>query len=651
VEVDRTPVTNERYAIFVRDTGHRTPRYWPGGAYPRNLAQHPVVGVDFFDAIAFALWAGGTLPTELEWVETTGLPEHRTWAWGDDWSEACCNAAPRGIGGTSVVGTHPQGTAPSGCVDMCGNVWEMTCSTHPGDDSSIIVKGGSWYDSPEHAQIDARFRVDVRKRLNTVGFRLIYGRPPRFPDFVDAHVAATGIGERQAGEDAPPKDEFDEFQVAFAELQAELRAGVADLDLSAFESQMDAVDQALAMLDQPAEPAAVEAGAGVAERAAEPRTWWGRFKACLRHLRAADFWGRLRPAYRALRSHRPERTMWQRVGAALSSLRGARKGARLRQAFVAIKASSRERTLATRFHAAVRELLRPRGGPRLWSTLRAAVAELELTTAVRRGLASVPGMASRRRRPLIVALILAFGAVALVMGTSVMESPLLQRVGWTEAEETATPPRSADVQTPTPETLWPDLPSAPFTPGASRIDDELTKIAEGGPELRDEAERYLISRRDASYPRVKATLKADLKPAARASLRYVLVAIEELRSRRSARAQLVRDAPKRGLLVFCRRLGPRSVEAIHAARRTGKAEALPVTIILIKGNERTMSAHARHLRNARVFLDRRGYLAQRLRVAHTPAIVGLDRDGHRRFLLTDPISRTRLAYDVTRLKR
>jgi len=323
----------------------------------------------------------------------------------------------------------------------------------------------------------------------------------------------------------------------------------------------------------------------------------------------------------------------------------------LRQALVAIKASSRERTLATRFHAALLELWRPRGGPRLWPTLRAAVAELELTAAVRRGLASVPGMASRRRRALIGALILAFGAVALVTGTNVMKSPLLQRVGWTEAEETVAPPRSADVQVQTPETLLPDLRSAPFTPGASRIDDEIAKIADGGPELRDEAERYLISRRDASYPRVKATLKADLKPAARASLRYVLVAIEELRSRRSARAQLVRDAPRRGLLVFCRRLGPRSVEAIHAARRTGKAEALPVTVILIKGSERTMSAHARHLRNARVFLDRRGHLAQRLRVAHTPAIVGLDRDGHRRFLLTDPISRTRLAYDVSRLKR
>ncbi|MHC4730072.1 MAG: formylglycine-generating enzyme family protein [Planctomycetota bacterium] len=647
VEVDRAPVTNERYAAFVRDTGHRPPKYWPGGAYPRSLARHPVVGVDFFDAIAFALWAGGALPTELEWVEATGLPEHRTYAWGDRWDKTFLNAAPSGIKGTSPVGAHPQGTAPSGCVDMCGNVWEMTCSTHPGDDESIIVKGGSWYDSPEHAQIDARFRVRVTKRINTVGFRLIYGRPPRFPEFLDQRVAARGIGQRQASEDATPATELDEFQVAFAELQAELRNRVAELDLSAFGSRVDAVDEALAMLDQSGgRTTGIAASVPKAAPAETSRSSWGRLKAGLRHLRAADFWSRLVPAYRALRSHRPERTMWQRARAAWNALRHAHKGVRLQHAVRALRASSRERTLTTRLHGALRTLWRPRGGPRLWPCLRAAVAELELSRALRAGLASVTSMVARRPRLVIVSLIVAIGAVAFVVVTTVIELPWLQRTGGTETAEIPLP-----AEAPPTETAWPEAPAAPFTPGASRIDDALSEIAEGGPERREGAERYLISRRDSSYARVNSALKADLAPAARASLRYVLAAIEELRSGRSTRAQLVPDPPRRGLLVFCRRFGPRTVEAIHAARRTGKAEALPVTVILVKGNERTMSAHARHLRNARVFLDRRGYLAQRLRVTHTPAVVGLDRDGRRRFLLTDPVSRARLAYEVARLKR
>jgi hypothetical protein len=650
VEVDRAPVTNERYAAFVRDTGHRAPRYWPGGAYPRSLAQHPVVGVDFFDAIAFALWAGGALPTELEWVEATGLPEHRTFAWGDRWNKSFCNTAPTGLRGTSPVGAYPQGMAPSGCVDMCGNVWEMTCSTHAGDESSIIVKGGSWYDSPEHAQIDARFRVGVTKRLNTVGFRLIYGRPPRFPEFLDQHAAARGIGQRQAGED-PPESELDQFQVAFAELQAELRDSVADLDLSPFVSQLDAVDEALAMLDQPEDPSPAAASPPITASAptATPdetsRSWWGRCKAGLRHLRAADAWSRIVPAYRALRSHRPERTMWQRFGAALNALRHSHKGARLQHAARVLRASSRERTLATRIHEALGMLWRPRGGPRLWPSLRATVAELQLARALRAGWAGVPAMVARRPRLLIVSLIVVIGAVAFLLATTVIDSPWLQRTGGTEALEAAPPP--AEDAPPLDE-----LSASLFTPGASRIGDALNVIAAGGPVRRVEAERYLISRRDSSYARVTATLKkADLTPAARASLRYVLATIEEQRSRRSTRAQLVSDAPRRGMLVFCRRFGPRTVEAIHAARRTGKAEGLPVTVVLLKGNERTMSAHARHLRNARVYLDRRGYLAQRFRVTHTPAVVGLDRDGRKRFLLTDPISRARLAYDVSRLKR
>jgi hypothetical protein len=530
---------------------------------------------------------------------------------------------------------------------MCGNVWEMTCSTHTGDDSSIIVKGGSWYDSPEHAQIDARFRVGVTKRLNTVGFRLIYGRAPRFPEFLDQYAAARGIGQRQAGEE-PPETELDAFQVAFAELQAELRDSVADLDLSAFDNQMDAVDQALAMLDQPGEQGAIAASPPPAPPAETPvetsRSGWGRLQASLRHLRATDFWSRLVPAYRALRSHRPERTMWQRLGAASNALRHSHKGARLQHAARVLKASSRERTLAARLHECLKMLWHPRGGPRLWPSLRAAVAELELAPTLRAGWAGLPGMVARRPRLLIVSFIVVIGLVGFIVATTVIEST----VG-TEARLAAQP---ATEDAPAEEEAWPEASAALFTPGASRIDDALSEIAEGGPERREVAEDYLISRRDQSQTRVTAALKeADLTPAARASLRYVLATIQELRSRRSTRAQLVRDAPRRGLLVFCRRFGPRSVEAIHAARRTGKAEGLPVIVVLVKGNERTMSAHARHLRNAWVFLDRRGHLAQRLRVTHTPAVVGLDRDGRKRFLLTDPVSRARLADGVARLKR
>src|SRR5574339_900387 len=49
----RYPVTNEQYARFVHETGHRTPLFWGNGTYPPGKADHPVVGVNYFDALAF----------------------------------------------------------------------------------------------------------------------------------------------------------------------------------------------------------------------------------------------------------------------------------------------------------------------------------------------------------------------------------------------------------------------------------------------------------------------------------------------------------------------------------------------------------------------------------------------------------------------
>ncbi|MHC4576403.1 MAG: formylglycine-generating enzyme family protein [Planctomycetota bacterium] len=388
LEVDRAPVTNARYAVFVRDTGHRAPVHWPGRVCPRSLADHPVVAIDFFDAVAFALWAGGALPTELEWVEATGLAEHRAYVWGDKFDPRRCNTVRSGVKGTTPVGAYPHGTAPSGCLDMCGNVWEMTCSSHPGDHESIIVKGGSWYDFPVHAQIDARFRTPVSKCLSTVGFRLVYGRPPRFPGFLDAQLVARCIRHRQAGvgrQPAPTK-EFDEFHETVAQLREEAKARSAGPTLTA-RFRSDAVEEALALLDDP--DARVTTGARpprrVAPRVARPPPPpGGRLAATLRRLGRADFWRRLRPAWRAFRSRRGERTLFRRVRAATTELRRWQptKQIRRERAAQALRAAQGERTLPQRLGDALAELGRSHGGPTLWESLWGAAGEL---TRRRRG--------------------------------------------------------------------------------------------------------------------------------------------------------------------------------------------------------------------------------------------------------------------------
>ncbi|MHC4223922.1 MAG: formylglycine-generating enzyme family protein, partial [Planctomycetota bacterium] len=134
----------------------------------------------------------------LEWAQASGLEEQRAYVWGDTFRSDCCNTLRSGVQGTTPVGTFPA--APSGCVDLCGNVWEMTCSTYPGDPESVIVKGGSWYDFPGHARLETRFRARVQRCGNTVGFRLIYGRHLRLPAFLDRKLVERCITWRRRGD-------------------------------------------------------------------------------------------------------------------------------------------------------------------------------------------------------------------------------------------------------------------------------------------------------------------------------------------------------------------------------------------------------------------------------------------------------------------
>jgi formylglycine-generating enzyme required for sulfatase activity len=165
-ELGRTPVTNGQYAGFVADGGAGRPPHWPA---PDD---HPVTFVDWHDATAFCVWAGGRLPSETEWEKAARGTDARRFPWGDE-EDASRAAVGSGLkrGTTSPVGAHPRGASPYGLQDMAGNVWEWT-STETGDGERVL-RGGS-YASPGLAWARCAMRSWSRpeRRQAHIGFRV-----------------------------------------------------------------------------------------------------------------------------------------------------------------------------------------------------------------------------------------------------------------------------------------------------------------------------------------------------------------------------------------------------------------------------------------------------------------------------------------------
>jgi serine/threonine-protein kinase len=145
--MDVTEVPNSVYKQFCDATGrpYPQPSYFDP-TYFDTKPDHPVVGIAFTDAEAFAEWAGKRLPTEQEWEKAARGADARIYPWGNSLPTRNANTdgAHDGSEHPAAVTSHPEGASPYGLLNMTGNVWEWTASLYQPSSREVQQRVEAW---------------------------------------------------------------------------------------------------------------------------------------------------------------------------------------------------------------------------------------------------------------------------------------------------------------------------------------------------------------------------------------------------------------------------------------------------------------------------------------------------------------------------
>jgi gamma-glutamyl hercynylcysteine S-oxide synthase len=233
--LDRYAVSNERYQEFVKDggyeqmslwdesiwpavlsfvdrTGQPGPRFWEQGACVRGKETHPVVGISWYEASAFARWAGKRLPSDAEWVKAgawpvttdSARPVQRRFPWGEALDRRRANISGSGFETTVAVDALAGGDSVSNVHQLIGNVWEWTSGNFgtwepAGQRIETMmplrsIRGGAfdtYFEAQAHCQFQSGESPLARK--HNIGFRCALG-------FCDVTLNAEVDGADEADE-------------------------------------------------------------------------------------------------------------------------------------------------------------------------------------------------------------------------------------------------------------------------------------------------------------------------------------------------------------------------------------------------------------------------------------------------------------------
>jgi formylglycine-generating enzyme required for sulfatase activity len=186
--------TNSEYAVFLNATDHERPPWW--GKTEFDHSQQPVVGVSWFDAVAYCAWLGQItgrryrLPTEAEWERAArGGREGLLYPWGNEANGGRAGTQTRPHDSRRQSGPEPVGSGPPngyGLYDMCTNVHEWCADWYdagyyaiapdrnpqgPETGTRRSSRGGSWRHRVQVSRCAARSSIPPGLKYADYGFR------------------------------------------------------------------------------------------------------------------------------------------------------------------------------------------------------------------------------------------------------------------------------------------------------------------------------------------------------------------------------------------------------------------------------------------------------------------------------------------------